>query len=51
VPRVSAPSGDVRVQIVLEISGPSEQVEALVAGRTRQADPGYPLTLCVKDPR
>jgi predicted component of type VI protein secretion system len=51
VPRVSAPSGDVRVQIVLEISGPSEQVEALVAAVRDKPIQAYPLTLCVKDPR
>jgi hypothetical protein len=51
VPRVSAPSGDVRVQIVLEISGPSDQVEALVAAVRDKPIQAYPLTLCVKDPR
>jgi hypothetical protein len=46
-----APSGDVRVQLVLEIAGPAAQVEALVAAVREKPIPIYPLTLCVKDPR
>jgi predicted component of type VI protein secretion system len=46
-----APSGDVRVQLVLEIAGPAEQVEALVAAVGGKPIQVYPLTLCVKDSR
>jgi predicted component of type VI protein secretion system len=47
----AAVSADVRVQIVLEIAGPSAQVEALVAAVRDKPIQAYPLTLCVKDPR
>ncbi len=50
VPRAGA-SGDVRVQLVLEVAGPSAQVEALVAAVRDKPIQIYPLTLCVKDPR
>ena len=46
-----APSGDVRLQLVLEIAGPVAQVEALVAAVGEKPIQVYPLTLCVKDPR
>lgn len=46
-----APTGDVRVQLMLEIAGPAEQVEALVAAVGGKPIQVYPLTLCVKDPR
>ena len=46
-----APSGDVRVQLVLEIAGPADQVEALVTAVGGKPIQVYPLTLCVKDPR
>jgi predicted component of type VI protein secretion system len=49
-PRAAA-SGDVRVQLVLEIAGPAEQVEALVGAVREKPIQIYPLTLCVKDPR
>jgi predicted component of type VI protein secretion system len=45
------PSGDVRLQLVLEIAGPAAQVEALVAAVGEKPIQVYPLTLCVKDPR
>jgi predicted component of type VI protein secretion system len=52
VPRSApAPTGDVRVQLVLEIAGPAAQVEALVAAVREKPISVYPLTLCVKDPR
>jgi predicted component of type VI protein secretion system len=52
IPRATAPAtGDVRVQLVLEIAGPSDQVEALVAAVCDKPIQSYPLTLCVKDPR
>ena len=44
-------TGDVRIQLVLEIAGPAAQVEALVAAVGDKPIPIYPLTLCVKDPR
>ena len=47
----AAPSGDVRVQVVLEVAGPSAQVEALLAAVREKPISVYPLTLCVKDPR
>ena len=47
----AAPSGDVRVQLVLEVAGPAAQVEALVAAVRDKPIQVYPLTLCVKDPR
>lgn len=47
----ATPSGDVRVQLVLEVAGPAEQVEALVAAVRDKPIQVYPLTLCVKDPR
>lgn len=50
VPR-PAPSGDVRLQLVLEIAGPAAQVEALLAAVGEKPIQVYPLTLCVKDPR
>jgi predicted component of type VI protein secretion system len=50
LPRAAA-SGDVRVQVVLEIAGPAEQVEALVSAVRDKPISVYPLTLCVKDPR
>jgi hypothetical protein len=46
-----APSGDVRVQLVLEVAGPSAQVEALIAAVREKPIQVYPLTLCVKDTR
>jgi hypothetical protein len=46
-----APTGDVRLQLVLEIAGPAEQVEALVAAVRGKPIQIYPLTLCVNDPR
>jgi predicted component of type VI protein secretion system len=46
-----APSGDVRLQLVLEIAGPAAQVEALLAAVGEKPIQVYPLTLCVKDPR
>jgi hypothetical protein len=46
-----APTGDVRLQLVLEIAGPAEQVEALVAAVRGKPISVYPLTLCVNDPR
>jgi predicted component of type VI protein secretion system len=49
-PRV-APSGDVRVQVVLEVAGPAEQVDALLAAVSDKPIQIYPLTLCVKDSR
>jgi hypothetical protein len=49
-PRV-APSGDVRVQVVLEVAGPQAEVEALLAAVREKPIQVYPLTLCVKDPR
>ena len=45
------PSGDVRVQVVLEVAGPAAQVEALLAAVRDKPIQVYPLTLCVKDPR
>ena len=52
VPRSApAPTGDVRVQLVLEIAGPAAQVEALVAAVREKPIQVYPLTLCVKDAR
>ena len=50
VPR-PAPTGDVRLQVVLEIAGPAEQVEALVSAVGDKPIQVYPLTLCVRDPR
>jgi predicted component of type VI protein secretion system len=47
----AAPSGDVRVQLVLEVAGPAAQVEALVAAVREKPIQIYPITLCVKDPR
>jgi predicted component of type VI protein secretion system len=47
----AAGSGDVRVQLVLEIAGPAAQVEALVAAVREKPIQIHPLTLCVKDPR
>jgi predicted component of type VI protein secretion system len=47
----AAPTGDVRVQLVLEIAGPSAQVEALLAAVREKPISVYPLTFCVKDPR
>jgi predicted component of type VI protein secretion system len=47
----AVPTGDMRVQLVLEIAGPAEQVEALVAAVDGKPIQVYPLTLCVKDPR
>ena len=47
----AAPSGDVRVQLVLEVAGPAAQVEALVVAMRDKPIQVYPLTLCVKDPR
>jgi predicted component of type VI protein secretion system len=47
----SAPSGDVRVQLVLEVAGPSAQVEALIAAVCEKPIQVYPITLCVKDER
>ena len=47
----AAPAGDVRVELVLEVAGPAEQVEALVAAVGGKPIQVYPLTLCVKDPR
>jgi predicted component of type VI protein secretion system len=47
----AAPSGDVRVQLVLEVAGPAAQVEALLAAVRDKPIQVYPLTLCVKDPR
>jgi predicted component of type VI protein secretion system len=44
-------TGDVRVQLVLEVAGPAAQVEALVAAIREKPISAYPLTLCVKDPR
>jgi|SRR5262249_19035076 len=44
-------TGDVRVQLVLEVAGPAAQVEALVAAVREKPIQVYPLTLCVKDPR
>lgn len=46
-----APTGDLRLQLVLEIAGPADQVEALVAAVDGKPIQAYPLTLCVKDPR
>ena len=46
-----AATGDVRIQLVLEIAGPADQVEALVAAVREKPIQIYPLTLCVKDPR
>jgi predicted component of type VI protein secretion system len=47
----AAPTGDVRVQLVLEVAGPSAQVEALLAAVCEKPISVYPLTFCVKDPR
>jgi predicted component of type VI protein secretion system len=44
-------SGDVRVQLVLEVAGPAAQVEALLAAVREKPIQVYPITLCVKDPR
>jgi len=46
-----AATGDVRVQLVLELAGPAAQVEALVAAIREKPIQVYPLTLCVKDSR
>ncbi len=46
-----ATTGDVRVQLVLEVAGPAAQVEALVAAIREKPIQVYPLTLCLKDPR
>ncbi len=48
LPRAAA-TGDTRVQLVLEISGPTAEVEALVAAVRGKPIQVYPLTLCVKD--
>jgi len=45
-----APTGDVRLQLVLEVSGPSAQVEALLSAVADKPIQVYPLTLCVKGP-
>ena len=45
----AAVSGDVRVPLVLEVAGPAEQVEALLAAVRDKPIQVYPLTLCVKD--
>jgi predicted component of type VI protein secretion system len=47
----TAATGDVRVQLVLEVAGPAAQVETLVAAIREKPIQVYPLTLCVKDPR
>ncbi len=50
-PPAPSPSGDVRVQVTLELAGPAEQVEALLAAVCEKPIQIYPLTLCVKDRR
>ena len=47
----AAGTGEARVQLVLELAGPAEQVEALIAAVREKPIQVYPLTLIVKDPR
>jgi predicted component of type VI protein secretion system len=47
----AAASGDTRVQLALEVAGPAEQVEALIAAVVGKPIQVYPLTLIVKDSR
>jgi predicted component of type VI protein secretion system len=54
LPPTTAPraaSGEARVQLVLEVAGPAEQVEALIAAVCGKPIQVYPLTLFVKDTR
>jgi predicted component of type VI protein secretion system len=50
-PAAPSPSGDVRVQVTLELAGPADQVEALLAAVREKPIQIYPLTLVVKDTR
>ena len=44
-------TGETRVQLVLEVAGPAEQVEGLIAAVCGKPIQVYPLTLFVKDTR
>jgi predicted component of type VI protein secretion system len=50
-PPVPQVAGEARVQLVLEVAGPTAQVEAFIAAVREKPIQVYPITFFVKDPR